>query len=216
MINDYDAMVRALYSFILGNAPAGAARELARVRENLDAGNLRDWISLEFRPTEDTGANLYVRVESPEGKYGTTRIVDSEGNEWSAWRVRCEVSWASWGSADLDTCQRRVDVMNATIAFARQIEAAFPNVFHSLDATKAQADERRDRLAKERAKAQVIDLVKSCAKGLKVGQERVVAVANADFQPVCPLEVEREECGRRFKYRAIATSREGFSFVRLA
>jgi hypothetical protein len=216
MINDYEAMVRALYSFILGNAPAGAARELARVRENLDAGNLRDWISLEFRPTEDTGANLYVRIESPEGKYGTTRLVDSEGNEWSAWRVRCEVSWASWGTADLDTCQRRVDVMNATIAFARQIEAAFPNVFHSLDATAVEVQLRNAARARERAKAQVTEFVKLHAKGMKVGQEKIVPVPEADFQPVCPLEVEREECGRRFKYRATATSREGFSFVRLA
>jgi hypothetical protein len=216
MVNDYDATVRALYDFVLGNAPTGAARELARMRANLDAGNLGDWISLDFRPTEDTGCTLYVRVEPADGRYSASRLEDSEGNEWSAWRVRCEASWASWGSADLDTCQRRVDVMNATIAFARSIEAAFPNVFHSLDATAVEVQQRKADLVKERAKNQVISLVKSCAKGMKVGQEKVVAVANADFQPVCPIEVEREECGRRFKYRATATSREGFSFVRLA
>lgn len=216
MINDYDAMVRALYAFVLGNAPAGAASGLARMRANLDAGNLSDWISLDFRPTEDTGCMLYVRVEPADGKWSDSRLSDSEGNEWSAWRVRCEVSWASWGSADLDTCQRRVDLMNATIAFARSIEAAFPNVFHNLDATKAQADERRTRLAKERAKRELVELVKKHAKGLKVGQEKIVPVPGADFQGVSPVEVDREECGRRFKYRATATSREGFSFVRLA
>lgn len=216
MVNDYDATVRALYAFVLGNAPAGAARELARMRANLDAGNLGDWISLDFRPTEDTGCTLYVRIEPADGRYSATRLEDSEGNEWSAWRVRCEASWASWGSADLDTCQRRVDVMNATIAFARSIEAAFPNVFHSLDATKAEVDARSEKRIKDRAKSQVTDLVKKHAKGMKVGQEKIVPVPGADFQSVSPLEVEREECGRRFKYRAEATSREGFSFVRVA
>lgn len=216
MVNDYDATVRALYAFILREAPPGADREMARMRANLAAGNLTDWLGLEFRPTEDTGCTLYVRIEPPEGKWASSRLEDSEGNEWSAYKVRCEVSWPSWGSGDLGVTQDRLNVMNSTLAFARDIEAAFPNVFHNLDATKAQADERREKFARERAKFQVVDLVKKHAKGMKVGQEKIVPVPGADFQSVSPVEVEREECGRRFKYRAEATSREGFSFVRVA
>lgn len=215
MIDNHDDVVRALYRFIIENAPPGANRELARLNACLDASELHDWVGLDFRPTDDTGCSLYVRIEPPNGRWTSSLVEDSEGNEWTQHKIRCEVSWASWGTADLDTCQRRLDVMNATIAFARSIEAAFPDTFSRLEATKAQVSERRERLVKERAKNQVIDLVKKHAKGMKVGQEKIVPVPDADFQPVCPVEVEREECGRRFKYRATATSREGFSFVRV-
>ncbi len=51
---------------------------------------------------------------------------------------------------------------------------------------------------------------------MKVGQEKIVPVPGADFTTVCPVEVERIEGGRQFKYRATATSREGFAFVRTA
>lgn len=217
MVNDFDTTIRALHAFILANCPAGGYnRDLERLRMALDEGKPLDWVSVDLKPYEGTGATLYVRLDPATGRFSSSRSKDAEGNEWSSYKVCCEVSWPSWGADGLDIVEKRLDVMNATLAFAKAIEAAFPNVINRLDATAAEVAQREADLAKERAKNQVISLVKSCAKGLKVGQERVVAVANADFQPVCPLEVEREECGRRFKYRATATSREGFSFVRVA
>lgn len=217
MVNDYDTTVRALHAFILANCPAGGYnRDLERLRLALEEGKPLDWVSVDLKPYEGTGATLYVRLDPATGRFSSSRSKDAEGNEWSSYKVCCEVSWPSWGADGVDIVQKRLDVMNATLAFARAIEAAFPNVINRMDATAAEVQLREATLSKERAKRQVIDFVKLHAKGMKVGQEKIVPVPTADFQPVCPLEVEREECGRRFKYRATATSREGFSFVRLA
>ncbi len=216
MVNNYDATLRALAAFILANAPAGAPREMARLQANLDAGTVQDYISLEFRPTEDTGCTLYVRVEAPDGRWTSKRMEDAEGNEWSTYHVRCEVSWSSWGSADTKVCQRRLAVMTETLRFACEVERAFPDVFHSMDATAEQVQQRKATLVKERAKNLVVELVKKSAKGMKVGQEKIVPVFGSDFTQVCPVEVEREECGRRFKYHATATSTDGFAFTRVA
>jgi len=216
MIDHYEATVRDLYAFIIANAPPGAEREVARAQVELDERQTRDYLSLEFRPSNDTGCHLYVRIEPPDGRWTDSRHVDSEGNEWSSYRVRCDVSWASWGSADLDTCQRRLDVINATMAFARAIEAAFPNVFHRMDATAQEVAERKERHAKKRAKHTVIDLVRKHAKGLKVGQERFVVAPPEGIMPIGSVEVEREECGRRFKYCATVTATQGFYFTRVA
>lgn len=217
MVNDYDTTVRALHAFILANCPAGGYnRDLERLRLALEEGKPLDWVSVDLKPYEGTGAILYVRLDPATGRFSSSRSKDAEGNEWSSYKVCCEVSWPSWGADGLDIVQKRLDVMNATLAFAKAIEAAFPNVINRLDATAAEVQLREVMLAKERAKRQVIDFVKLHAKGMKVGQEKIVPVPTADFTKVCPIEVEREECGRRFKYRAEATSLEGFSFVRLA
>lgn len=217
MVNDYDATVRALHAFILANAlPESYNRDIECLRQALEEGKPLDWIRVDFRPYEGTEATLYVRLEPPTGRFSSSRSKDVEGNEWSSYRVRCEVSWPSWGADGLDMVQKRLDVMNATLGLARAIEAAFPNVINRLDATAAEVQLREAMLSKERAKSQVQDFVRLNWHGMKVGQEKIVPVPGADFQSVCPIEVEREECGRRFKYRATATSRENLSFVRLA
>ncbi len=214
MVNNYAATLRALAAFILANAPAGAEREMARLKANLDAGITQDYISLEFRPTEDTGCTLYVRVEAPDGRWTSKRIEDDHGNEWSAYRVRCDVSWASWGSADTKVCQRRLAVMTETCRFACEVERAFPDVFHSLDATVEQVLTRKALLVKERAKNRLADLVKSHAKGMKVGQEKTIKLSESLVPS--EAEVERSECGRSFKYHAKVVGADTFHFTRVA
>jgi hypothetical protein len=216
MVNNYDAVIRSLSDFILANAPAGGEHELARIRLSLEQGRPQDYIGIEFRPTENTGCTLYVRVVSPDGSWCSSLQTDAEGNEWSSYKVACEVSWASWGSADLSTTQQRLAVMTNVARFACEVERAFPDVFHRMDATAAEVAERQARFAKDRAARELTELVKAHAKGMKVGQERIVPLFGFDFRGVCPLTVERAEAGRSFKYRATATSTDGFAFTREA
>jgi hypothetical protein len=225
MNDNYDAVLLALSTFIVDNAPAGAEREVVRMRANLAEGRPTyigfdfrptDYISLDFRPTRDTGCQLYVRVESPEGKYDTKRIMDEEGNRWHAYVVKCEVSWASWGSASVETSQRRLAVMTEVTRFACEVERAFADVFYRLDQTVEQIRANEAYQAERRIIQTVTDAVKNNAKGMKVGQQKIVPVPGADFTSVCPIEVERHWDGRAFKYRATAVAKEGFVFTRVA
>jgi hypothetical protein len=153
MVNDYDATVRALHAFILANCPAGGYnRDIERIRLALEEGKPLDWISVDFRPVEGTGATLYVRLDPSTGRFSSSHTKDAAGNEWSSYRVCCEVSWPSWGADGLDMVQKRLDVMNATLGLARAIEAAFPNVINRMDATAAEVQLREAMLNKERAK----------------------------------------------------------------
>jgi hypothetical protein len=214
MVNNYNATLRALAAFVLANAPAGAPREMARLQANLDADQVQDYLSLEFRPTEDTGCTLYVRVEAPDGRWTSKRLEDSEGNEWSAYKVRCEVSWSSWGSADTKVCQRRLAVMTEALRFACEVERAFPDVFHSMDATAEEVQLRKAMLIKERAKNRLAELVKSHARGMKVGQEKTIKLSESLVPS--EAEVERSECGRNFKYHAKVVGADTFHFTRVA
>jgi hypothetical protein len=216
MVNNYDDVLLALSNFILTNAPAGGERELARMAFDIERGSRKDFFGIDFRPTDDTSCTLYVRVVSPDGTWCSSRQLDSESNEWSSFKVTCEVSWASFGSGDLVTTQRRLALMTAVTRFACEIERAFPNVFHRMDATASEVQVRKAKLVKDRAKNQVIDLIKKNAKGMKVGQEKIVPVFGADFREICPFDVDRVDVGRSFKYRATATSTDGFAFVRVA
>jgi len=125
MVNNYDAVLACINAFLIANAPPGAERDLARVKRQLDAGDPSAFIGIEFRPTDDVGAQLYVRVDDPNGRFDSARIMDAEGNRWYAYVVRCEVSWASWGSSDVATCQRRVACMAEVVRFAAEVERAF-------------------------------------------------------------------------------------------
>lgn len=205
MLNNYDETLKRLAAFIIENAPAGAARDLARMRQDVAAGYLRDWHGVEFKPTDDVGATLYVRVEGPESKYGSTRIMDAEGNRWYAYVVRCEVTWASWGSADLPTCQRRIACMAEVARFAAEVEREFAGVFHRLDATAAEIAEAKEAAARLAAEAAVKSAVLAASKGMKVGQTKSVVVdAKHDLTKLDEVLVERKESGRTFKYSASA------------
>jgi hypothetical protein len=214
MVNNYDATIRALATFILTNAPVGAPRDLACLEADLAEGRVQDYICLEFRPTEDTGCTLYVRVAPPDGRWTSKYMEDSEGNQWSAYRVKCDVSWSSWGSADIKVCQRRLAVMTETLRFACEVERAFPDVFHSMDATAEEVQLRKAELVKERAKGRLAELVKSHAKGMKIGQEKTIKLSES----LVPSEadVERSECGRSFKYHAKVVGVDTFHFTRVA
>ena len=145
--------------------------------------------------------------------------MDAEGNEWYAYKVRCEVSWASWGSADVSTCQRRLACMTATLRLAADIERTFPDTFHLLSRTAAQIAEDKIRAEENRAKQRIVDLVKKNARGLKVGAQRLVPNSvdgGSSFVPVGRVEVDDYYNGKSFKFCAYVTSPDAFYFTRVA
>ncbi len=203
MLNNHDETLTTLARFLVDNAPPGADRELARLKADLVAGEIPDYFSLEFRPTSDTGAQLYVRVEGPDGSYHSSRVMDAEGNRWYAYRVKCEISWASWGSASTEVCQRRLAVMTEVTRFACEVERAFPDVFHRLDATAAEIKEQAKAHAKACAVEEIRRQVRALSKGMKVGNTKSFFVGpKFDLADVGEVQVERTEGGRTFKYNA--------------
>lgn len=204
MLNNYDAKLKELARFLVDNAPQGATRETDRLLVSLQEGHeLPDYFSFEFRPTDDVGAQLYVRVESPDGRYSGTRIEDAEGNLWRAYVVKCEVSWASWGADDVTTCQRRLAVMTEVTRFACEVERAFSETFYHLFQTKAERDARALEMIKNRAEAEIRRQVRVSSKGMKVGQTKSVVLDKSfDLTGVGEVIVENEVNGRVFKYSA--------------
>lgn len=216
MLNNYDATLTALTAFLVANAPRGADRDIAELQDQLERGEAPAYTSLEFRPAQDVGCTLYVRVESPAGKYDRRHIMDEEGNRWYAYVVKCEVSWASWGSSDVVTAQRRLACMTEVTRFACDIERAFAGVFHRL-ARSTLAEylieaQQAAEYKKQAAESAVRDAVLKNAKGVKVGQSKSVVVdSKYDLTNVGEVLVERKESGRTFKYSASVerTSRTG-------
>lgn len=203
MLNNYEATVTALCVYVLANAPAGAGRDLGDLSHRLTTGNTPDYLHFEFRPSQDVGCTLYVRVESPDGKYDRSRVIDAEGNRWYAYVVKCEVSWSSWGSADVATCQRRLACMTEVTRFACDLERAFSETFHRLDATAAEIAAQNASFAKQNAEAEIKRQVLANAKGMKVGQSKSFCLPPTfDLTGVDKVQVERSEGGRKFKYEA--------------
>lgn len=201
MVNNYTAMLKDLARYLVNNAPAGAEREINRLRTLLADDETTNYFALEFRPTPDTGAQLYVNLRGRDGDYGNTRDEDAEGNLWYVYTVQCSVSWASWGSDTVDVCQRRLAVMTQMVRFAADIEREFSGEFYELSQTKAQRDQREIENASRANLAAVEALVLSHVKGMKVGQSKSVG-CTSNIVPWGTLEVRRSEGGRTFKYQA--------------
>lgn len=203
MLNNYDETVKRLATFVIENMPAGAERERDRLIYNLGHEQSRGDIALEFRPTQDVSCTLYIRTEGPEGKYGNTRIEDAEGNLWYAFVVKCEVSWPSFGADNLLITQRRLALMTEVTRFACDVEREFAEVFHHLSQTKADRDAMEIRNVKARVTAEIERLVRTHAKGMKVGDTKLVGIdPKFDTTGVGEVQVERKEGGRTFKYSA--------------
>jgi len=213
MVNNYSATLKDIARFLCNFAPAGAERDVNRLHADLAADSVTPYMSFEFRPTPDVGCSLYVRLEAPEGRGGSKRVEDEEGNLWHSYMVKCEVSWPSWGTDNLETCQRRLALMTEVTRFACEVERAFPETYHDLWQTKAQREEYAVECAKKRAEAKIRQLVKENAKGMKVGQERRVDGDVPDFAGF--VEVERVEAGRVFKYSVIGTNYGAICFTRM-
>jgi len=201
MVNNYLAMLKDLARYLVNNAPAGAEREINRLHALLATGETTNYFALEFRSTQDTGANLYVDLLGRGGEYGNTRVEDAEGNLWYVYTVQCSVSWASWGSDTVDVCQRMLAVMTQTVRFASDIEREFSGEFYELSQTKAQRDQRENEYASRANLSAVEALVLSHVKGMKVGQSKSVGCTDS-IKPWGTLEVRRLEGGRTFKYQA--------------
>lgn len=218
MNDNYVATVRLLLQFLVANAPAGAERELKRLAYMLEQPEpTTTYISMEFRPTDDTSCQMYVRLDgSLRERFSDRRLVDAEGNQWCSFKVKCEVSWPSWGSCDVGLAQRRLALMTEVARFAAEVEAAFPETFHRMYRTAAEVAEDKKQAELNHAKNTIAELVRKNAKGMKVGQTKRIEASLEDFVPVGLVEVERHEAGKTFKYRAEANATRAFYFERLA
>lgn len=201
MDNNYAATLRSLAAFLVANAPVGAELEVNRLQALLAAGETTNYFALIFRPTQDTGAQLYVNLRGREQAYGGTRVEDEEGNLWYVYTVQCEVSWASWASVTLDVCQRRLAVMTEVTRFAAEVQRAFPDEFYDLVQTKAEREALKADNAARANVAAAKGLVLANVKGMKVGQSKSVACTDS-LKSFAEIEVERSEGGRCFKYIA--------------
>ncbi len=207
-MNDYETTVLALARFVVENAPDGAERDLEVVRWDVDHDKPRPYISLEFR-RERSSAHLYVEFDCLKHD----GYDDEEGNRWHDYNVEAKVSWPSWGSDDVATCQARLALMTEVVRFAAAIQAKFPDVVRKLVSTKAERDARQ-------TKARVERLIQANCKGMRVGQEKFIPSetdGGSRFVPIGAVEVTSTAAdGSQRRYTTHVTGPEAFYFTRRA
>ncbi len=198
MNDNYNSTILDLARFMVANAPPGAEREVERLKRDLSDGVVPSHLSLEFRNENTDSCHLYIRIEPTTNNY--RGIEDSEGNLWATFKISCQVSWPSYGGDLLDVCQRRIDLMIQTMAFARQIEANFTQELCQLILTKAQRDEREALQHKNRAERLIQTAVKANCKGMRIGQKRQIEIECSTFEGRITLDV----IVKNHKFHAIA------------
>ena len=213
MNDNRDATIKDLCRYLIANAPKGAERDLGHMERELAEG-IPSYLSLEFRRDNDS-CQLYVNDVTVDSDYSGT--LDEEGNRWHSTKVMCKVSWPSYGSDDVKTCQRRLDLMQEVVYFASRVEACFSQVLYQMTQSKEEIAANKVKWATEKAVHEVRRLVELNAKGLKVGDGRTVYSGTLkDHEPTGAVEVMRTNGGKCLKYTAYFTSQEGFNFVRTA
>jgi hypothetical protein len=213
MIDNYDDTMKALCRYLMFNAPHGAERDQRSIQTSLNNDEIPSYISLEFRREDGDSCVLYVRLNALDGDYGGT--IDEDGNRWHISKISCAVSWPSYGSADVKTSQRRLDLMQEVTCFAGRIEACYSTPLYHMTQTYAEIESQKNKWATERAVSEVRRLVELNSKGLKLGDGKTVYSGTLkEHKPLGAVEVVRTVGCRNFKYTAYFTSNEGFNFVR--
>lgn len=230
MLDNYAATLHALYAFVWANAPEGSSpHAIACLREALAqpidprTGKtvFPTFYGLEVRPEPGTEATLQIRVEGEKGPYDFESHTNADGNVWHAYRVRCEVSWPSFGSDNVEICQRRLAVMGEVTRFAAAIQRAFPHVFHQLYQTKADVErseaERKVRRTKERLRT----VGREKVSGMRVGAFRYVQLdgdllRRGGFEALDVAETfgVDKPGGTRYEYVAVSTGSDTFRVER--
>lgn len=209
MVDNYNATLRALLAFLVANAPEGAERDVARLQYHLDSTEeAPNYIHLEWRRPNAT-ATLYIEI----GKFGGKKSVDEEGNTWHEYELTAQVSWPSYGSDDVVTCQARLALMTEIVRLAAEVQRAFAGPIHHLSMTKAEKEERDRHFAEVQAKNRIATLILNNIKGLSVGQQRRIEADGPDFGLVGEVTVNAAN-GR--KYTTHVTATRAFYFMRVA
>ena len=212
MVDNYSETLRALCQFLVANAPAGAERDVKRIIDQLEAGQVPTYVHLEWR-RERSSCQLYVDI----GKFGGQRSVDEEGNTWHTYEVEANVSWPSWGSDNVKVCQERLALMTEVVRLAAEVERVFSGKIHHLTQTKAERDEVTRRLAETAARQRIERLMRANCKGLRVGQERRVEADDSDFLPVGRVTyTTTAPDGTERRYTTEVTATRTFYFMRVA
>lgn len=206
-MDSYNTTLIALAHFLVFNVPAGAERDVDRVRHDLEQGKPRPYFSFEFR-RDNASCTLYVELDNL--RYDV--VEDEEGNHLEEYRVEAKVSWPSWGSDSVTTCQERLALMTEVTRFAAEVERTFPNVVRRLVSTRAQREDRQTRARVER-------LIRANMKGMREGQERRIEAGHGepDFQPVGEVVVTSiAPDGSERRYTTHVTATRAFYFMRVA
>lgn len=212
----YASTFRAALRIVLDSSIAHGLREYDRtdLSMRLTEEKIRAYVGLQFRPTDDLDATLYLSMKEDGETY--MPYVDPEGNLWHRYKLHAEVSWPSWGGTEPDLAIERLAHMRDVAELASRLVRKFPEPVWQLYKTREQHERDEAARAIRVAKERVEDLVRKNAKGMKVGQEKRVygTPAVPDFADA--IEVERSEGGRTFKYRATGANDGSFCFVRTA
>lgn len=217
---------RMLLDLVKSSAPEGVqTRSFGTLERCVEERQPAPYVTLEFE--RDNGKHrasvtLYVKLENAEGRFSYGTVKDDDGNVWAAEVYRTEVNYPCHGSCDVATLQFRLALLTEVARFAAEVERTLAGTWHTLVETASERRTREDQRAKNGAKSRIEGIVKSNAKGMKVGQtKRIEAWQHAggkgeDFLPIGEVEVERHEGGRVLKYRAEVNATKAFYFTRVA
>lgn len=175
MVDNFEKQLNALRRFIGAHHPGARDQDLESVE------NSETYFPLEFRK-DDVSVTLYIELDS----FCSASFLDEAGNRWREAKLVVKPSWPSYGSVDLEQSRRFMQLLFQVNAFARSLLEAFPQPFVKLVETAEQIAERKQKNAEENCRVEVRSLMRANAKGMRVGQERVVRLPEgpSDLLPV--------------------------------
>jgi hypothetical protein len=187
---------------IINNMPVALSQNsLEELRLMSSGESTRDYIRIEFRSTLQDGSKLGIPASCELcitffDSFGSNTVVDAEGNWWGIFEPEIQVSWPTWGSANLEVAKFRLDLMTAVAKLGESTRELFPSrtmkMLHTASAireSEAKKLERANHLA-------ATSLVHANRNRMRVGLERQLSLSDSksfDALPEGTWNVETED-----------------------
>lgn len=204
MVDNYEAQLSALKLFVKANCPADCDRGLHGLEER--PGN---YIALEFR-RGDVSCTLYIELDA----FSAVPVTDDEGNYWRQYTLVAKPSWPAYGSVSVAHAQAFVKLVGEVTAFADSVMKEFSRPITKLVETRAEIASRKVASELRIATDRVLSLMRTNAKGMRVGQQRRVELP-ADNELQCVGKVVYTDPQGR-QYTTLSQANRAFYFTRTA
>jgi hypothetical protein len=126
-----------------------------------------------------TDCSLEVRCEYAGGRYAGEAEADAEGNEWTQFRVWCEVNFPCHGSSAPAAVLARCALYTEVAMLAAEIDAELGGQeVWRMTRTAAQAAEAKAKAEAEKVQQAVVRLLDANRKHMKVAAEKAFVVSS--------------------------------------
>lgn len=181
----------------------------------------RDYIRIEFRSTLQDGSKLGIPASCELcitffDSFGSNTVMDAEGNSWGIFEPEIQVSWPTWGSANLEVTKFRLDLMNAVAKLGESVRELFPSRTMKMMHTASELREFEAKKLERENHLAATSLVHANRNRMRVGQERQLSLSDSKTFESLPNGAWSVEMMDGKRYSFIKTSPSGAVLTRLS